>query len=72
MAATHPTRAALLALGAAAFASSATLRACDPLLPILAAEFGTSVALASQTVSWYALTYGALQLVYGPLADRHG
>lgn len=69
---TLPTRAALLALGAAAFASSATLRACDPLLPILAAEFGTSVALASQTVSWYALTYGALQLVYGPLADRHG
>ncbi len=72
MAAALPTRAALLALGAAAFASSATLRACDPLLPILAAEFGTSVALASQTVSWYALTYGALQLVYGPLADRHG
>jgi predicted MFS family arabinose efflux permease len=30
------------------------------------------VAHASQTVSWYALTYGVLQLVYGPLADRQG
>ena len=48
------------------------LRACDPLLPVLARDFGVDVARASQTVSWYALTYGLLQLLYGPLADRHG
>ena len=62
----------MLTLAAAAFASSAMLRACDPLLPVLARDFGVDVARASQTVSWYALTYGLLQLLYGPLADRHG
>jgi predicted MFS family arabinose efflux permease len=62
----------LLTLAAAAFASSAMLRACDPLLPVFARDFDVDVARASQTVSWYALTYGLLQLLYGPLADRHG
>lgn len=65
-------RASLLTLGAAAFLVSADARVIDPLLKIIAAEFGVSNASAALTVTAYALPYGLCQLFYGPLGDRVG
>ncbi len=56
----------------AAFASSAALRLCDPMLPALAAEFRTTVGGAAIVVTATGLAYGFLQLVFGPLGDHFG
>ena len=52
--------------------SGAALRACDPLLPYLAAKYGVGLDAAAQTVTAFALAYGLLQLAYGPIGDRYG
>lgn len=54
------------------FANSAMVRVCDPMLPALAGEFAVTTGQAALTVSAYAITYGLMQLVYGPLGDRWG
>lgn len=59
-------------LFAVGFASSAMMRVCDPMLPALAREFGVSTGQAARTVSAYAVAYGLLQLLFGPLGDRFG
>ena len=59
-------------LSAAAFASVATMRAGDPLLPQVAREFGVSAGEASIIATAFALAYGFCQLVYGVLGDRFG
>ena len=59
-------------LSLAGFASMASMRWCDALLPQLATEFGSSTGQAAQTVAAFAIAYGLMQLVYGPLGDRHG
>jgi len=56
----------------AAFASSAALRLCDPMLPVLAAEFHATVGGAAIVVTATGLAYGFLQLVFGPLGDHFG
>ena len=43
-----------------------------PLIPVLAAEFAAPASLAGLLVPAYALPYGAMALVYGPLSDRFG
>jgi predicted MFS family arabinose efflux permease len=63
---------AVLVLSLAAFASAAALRASDPLLPLIAASFGTTPGGASAVITGFALAYGLLQLVNGPIADRIG
>jgi predicted MFS family arabinose efflux permease len=63
---------AVLLLSLAAFASAAALRASDPLLPLIAATFGTTPGGASAVITGFALAYGLLQLVTGPVADRIG
>jgi predicted MFS family arabinose efflux permease len=50
----------------------ASMRWCDALLPVLAAEFGTTTGQASATVYGFAIAYGLMQLVYGPIGDRMG
>jgi YNFM family putative membrane transporter len=62
----------VLLLSLAAFASAASLRATDPLLPLIAAEFATTAAAASAAITAFVLSYGLLQVVYGPLGDRFG
>jgi predicted MFS family arabinose efflux permease len=62
----------LALLSTAAFASMTSMRICDPLLPALAQDFATTTGHAAQVLSAYAIAYGVLQLLYGPLADRHG
>jgi predicted MFS family arabinose efflux permease len=59
-------------LSAAAFASSASLRATDPLLPLIADDFGVTPGAAATAATAFALAYGLLQVIYGPLGDRFG
>jgi predicted MFS family arabinose efflux permease len=66
------TNRAVFLLSLAAFASAASLRATDTLLPQLAAEFATTAGGAASVVTAFAISYGLLQAVYGPLGDRYG
>jgi predicted MFS family arabinose efflux permease len=59
-------------LSLAAFASSSSQRSGDPLLPLLAEAFGTTAGGASAVLTAFAVAYGGLQLVNGPLGDRVG
>jgi DHA1 family bicyclomycin/chloramphenicol resistance-like MFS transporter len=45
---------------------------CLPSMQEWGAIFSTSQADVQLTFSGYVVAYGALQLVYGPLSDRHG
>lgn len=65
-------RGALLALSLAAFASVASMRAADAMLPRLAADFGVGIAAVASVVTVFTFAYGAMQIVYGPLGDRFG
>src|SRR5690606_35390292 len=65
-------RRALFALGFAGFGSSAMMRVCDPMLPALAQDFHVTAGQASYTISAYAIAYGILQLIFGPVGDRYG
>ena len=56
----------------AAFASMASMRCGDSLLPALALEFSTTPGEAAGVISAFALAYGLLQLFYGPMGDRYG
>lgn len=47
-------------------------RICDPMLPELARVFNAPMGQVAQVISWFAVTYGIMQLVFGPLADRWG
>lgn len=48
------------------------MRLCDPLLPVLAREFDTTLSAAAATTTGFALAYGSTQLFFGPLGDRVG
>ncbi len=63
---------AVVVLALASFASASALRAVDPLLPLLAESFGTSAGGASAVITAFAVAYGVLQIVNGPLSDRIG
>jgi predicted MFS family arabinose efflux permease len=63
----------LIALSLAAFASAATLRIADPLLPEIAHEFGmTPGAAAAIAVTTFTFAYGGIQIFFGPIGDRFG
>lgn len=64
--------AGLWLISLAAFCSMASMRVCDPMLVVLAHEFGVTVGDASRVISTFAVAYGTLQLFYGPLGDRVG
>ncbi len=59
-------------LSLATFSSMVAQRICDAMLPELARVFTVSLGQAAHVVSVFAITYGAAQLVYGPLGDRLG
>ncbi|MDQ7954973.1 MAG: MFS transporter [Pseudomonadota bacterium] len=59
-------------LAAGAFFSAAALRVCDSLLPRFALEFQRSTGEAGRLIVAFALAYGLMQLLSGPLADRFG
>lgn len=62
----------VLLLGFAGFVAIAVMRVADPLLPMLAREFGVSLGRAGLVVTAYSLPYGIFVLCYGPLGDRFG
>jgi predicted MFS family arabinose efflux permease len=59
-----------MALGA--FGVGAGMRVLDPLLPMLAAEFGVGLDSVAVLIGGFALAYGLGQLASGPLGDRIG
>jgi predicted MFS family arabinose efflux permease len=59
-------------LAAAGFASTAAMRIADAMLPALAREFAAPPGEAAAVIWSFALAYGALLVVYGPLGDRLG
>jgi predicted MFS family arabinose efflux permease len=62
----------IVLLSLAAFASAASIRVTDALLFRVSSEYGVGLASASNVVTVFAVLYGLLQLVMGPLGDRHG
>jgi len=62
----------LTLLSLAGFAALAAMRLCDAMLPELARAFSTPTSDAAMSIASFALAYGAMQLVYGPLGDRFG
>ncbi|MDF3887368.1 MFS transporter [Cupriavidus basilensis] len=69
---THSVRHERLALGLAGFFAAASIRAADTLLPALSRDFGISAGMTGVAVTSFMLAYAAFQLIYGPLAERHG
>jgi predicted MFS family arabinose efflux permease len=65
-------RRTLATLSAGAFASQASIRLCDPLLPQLSQQFGRPIAEVASAVTAFAVAYGLMQLVHGPMGDRYG
>jgi predicted MFS family arabinose efflux permease len=59
-------------LSLAAFASAASMRVTDALLPRLAADFHVGIGRAAAVVTGFAVAYGLMQVVFGPLGDRFG
>lgn len=50
----------------------AVQRMCDAMLPDLSRVFDAPLSLVGHVISFYAVTHGVMQLVYGPLGDRWG
>jgi len=67
-----PGIAALPFVATAGFASMASIRLADPMLPAMARDFGTEPAEVSGAITFFALAYGLMQLAWGPLGDRLG
>jgi MFS transporter, YNFM family, putative membrane transport protein len=49
-----------------------SMRICDAMLPALASDFKTNAVAVAGTISGFAIAYGLMQLIYGPLADHFG
>lgn len=62
----------IVLLSLAAFASAASMRVTDAMLPRLATQFGVGLAQAATVITVFAVAYGALQVAFGPLGDRFG
>ncbi len=65
-------RNSLRVMGLAGFASMVSMRMCDPMLVVLRQELQVTTGAAPRVVSAFAVAYGVLQLIYGPLGDRFG
>lgn len=62
----------LVFLAAACFASAASLRACDPILPEIAAAFSTTPGDAAKVITFFGAAYAVSQFLYGFVGDRYG
>jgi predicted MFS family arabinose efflux permease len=65
-------RVTIFLLSLAAFASTASMRVTDALLPRLSLDFGVGLAGASWVITGFTVAYGAMQVLFGPLGDRYG
>ena len=62
----------IVLLSLIAFGSATSMRVMDAALPRLATDFGITLRHASNVVTVFAVFYGCLQIVFGPVGDRHG
>src|SRR5699024_3798180 len=62
----------IILLALAGFASMASMRITDAMLPALSQDFVRPIADVAQNITVFAIAYGLMQLIYGPLGDRHG
>ena len=62
----------IFVLSLAAFASAASIRVTDALLPRLATEFDVGIATAASVITGFTVAYGAMQMAFGPFGDRFG
>ena len=62
----------IILLALAGFASMASMRITDAMLPALSQDFARPIADVAQNITVFAIAYGLMQLIYGPLGDRHG
>jgi len=67
---TDAIRRPLILLMLAAFASSASFRVCDPMLPVLAQLFEQTSGQVALVITVFTIAYGGMQLIYGPLGER--
>lgn len=67
-----PPRLVILLLALAGFASMASMRVTDAMLPALSLAFERPVAEVAQNITLFAIAYGVMQLCYGPMGDRFG
>jgi predicted MFS family arabinose efflux permease len=65
-------RRTIFLLALAAFASAASMRVTDAMLPRIAADFDVGIAGAAAVITGFAIAYGVMQMVFGPLGDRFG
>src|SRR3954464_5398463 len=65
-------RGTIVLLALAAFASAASMRITDAMLPRLAERFDVGLAQAAHGITVFAVAYGVMQMVFGPLGDRFG
>jgi predicted MFS family arabinose efflux permease len=65
-------RLSIFLLSLAAFASAASLRVTDALLPRIATDFSVGIAKAAYVVTGFAVAYAVMQMLFGPLGDRFG
>lgn len=61
----------ILVLCFAAFAGSISYRSFDPIITLVAADFGVSLRQAALLVSAYGLPYAAMQPILGPIGDAY-
>ncbi len=59
-------------LAAAGFLSSAGARVIDPLLDVIARDFGTSIPMVAVLITAFTVPYGLNQLLLGPVGDKFG
>lgn len=62
----------LALLATAGFLSVCGMRMTDPLLHVIASDFGTTIPALAVVVAAFTLPYGLCQIVLGPLGDRLG
>lgn len=62
----------IVLLSLAAFASAASMRVTDAMLPRLAGQYHVGLAQAAAAITLFSIAYGVMQLAFGPLGDRVG
>ena len=67
-----PNRRMVWLLALASFASTSTIRVLDPALPQLALAFDITIGQAAKVVTVFAIAYGLMLFVFGPIGDRFG
>ena len=62
----------ILLLSLAAFASAASMRLVDAMLPRIGREFQVGLSEAAVAITVFSVAYGVTQVAFGPLGDRFG